>query len=807
MKQKNFRVSNIQLNKALRGYDPLHAWAIKSAITGKKLPLPKSTAFNSLNNLEQFIPFTGLGMPGFPGSAQLSNTGTIFKNLRYFLVSNIRTAVSQAYTEFGLVQTVIDVPVDDALRGGVEIKSKQLNEEQIEELQQVLDREDDLLNAGQGAKWADLFGGGGNLIWISDQDPEEPLDVEAITEDSEIKFIPVDMWELFWGHLDDEGWDPSFQDQNVEIFDYYGQAVHKSRVLKMKGHKAPSWIRPRLRGWGTSRLEVLVRSINRYLKEQDVIFEILDEFKVDYYSLEGLAAALGTAAGTKKTLERLTIMNQAKNYNNAVIMDGKDKFEQKQLTFSGLADVQKGTMINIAADLRMPMTKIFGISAAGFNSGEDDIEVYNAMVESGPRHNLKRPILRMLEIRCQQHFGFIPDDLAITFKPLRILSAKDEEDCKTQVFTRVLQGRQANELTSLEFREVVNKGNLLPIQLETDEETLEALESQKTEAMADGLIGGGEDGDGKKPPGGERGVGAPKEGKIPQPKKNDAKKTTTPEVKKALNADWDESKHPRADDGKFGDKGGGVAVADDEEKAKKEKFNREMAEHPAMKAKDPATLVANCIVDRDYYHAMEDQLKRAEELKAHPQHPDEVKRQNSEFAKRMINPDSKPPSGEAPHVVIILGKTGSGKSRLRTELGYDADHTICDADEAMNFIPGYEPKYAPNYHERGGDIVEANLIPECKAQGLNMILDMTGKNIDKMDRLGAVLKAAGYRIEVHLANVSDLMAGQRAFKRFKKGKRFVAVDYAVSLGTKPKASYDMLMAKYAEKGAEHDTAG
>jgi hypothetical protein len=72
----------------------------------------------------------------------------------------------------------------------------------------------------------------------------------------------------------------------------------------------------------------------------------------------------------------------------------------------------------------------------------------------------------MIEIKCQKLFGFIPDDLRINFKPLRILSAEQEENVKTQKFTRLLQAKQAGEVTRHEFREGCNKGNLLDITLD-----------------------------------------------------------------------------------------------------------------------------------------------------------------------------------------------------------------------------------------------------------------------------------------------------------------------------------------------------
>lgn len=406
-----------------------------------------------------------------PGSATVENVGTIFKNLRWYMISNMRQVLNQAYVEFGLVQTIIDVPVDDALRGGVQIKSQQLEESQIEELKASLDRDDDLNIAGQAAKWNRLFGGAGVLI-LTDQDPEEPLELDQITKDTPLEFRAVDMWELFWDKQNTEGYDPTIQEENFEYYNYYGEQVHKSRVMRLKGLTAPSFIRPRLRGWGFSVVEILVRSINQYLKGTDLAFEVLDEFKVDVFKISGLTQALASPVGVEAIKKRVQLANWEKNYNNALTMDKEDDWDHKQLSFAGLGDAMMQIRMQVAADMRMPLTKLFGISAAGFNSGEDDIEVYNAMVESQVRNKIKYTILRMLEIKCQKMFGFIPDDLQVSFEPLRYMSSEQEETVKTQKFTRLQTALQAGAISLKEFREACNKGELFDITVDVDDQEL-----------------------------------------------------------------------------------------------------------------------------------------------------------------------------------------------------------------------------------------------------------------------------------------------------------------------------------------------
>lgn len=433
------------------------------------------------NSLADALGLSPYGSPGSTG-VQLSQTDTLFKNLRGYMISNNRNLLSQMYVELGLVQTIVDVPVDDAFRGGIELQTKQLDEEDLADLIAGMEQEDDITTYAQANKWNRLFGGGACII-LTEQDPATPLNMNAIGPGTRLEFKDADMWELYPSrYSEDRGLTTEDSGPRLEFGDYflyYGQRVHASRVILLKGLKAPSFVRPRLRGWGFSVAEMLVRSINQYLKGTDLGFEVLDEFKLDIYRVKNLVQTLMLPDGTEQVQKRIQLMNMTKNYQNAIVLDSEDAYEQKQLTWAGLADAMGGIRIQVAADMRMPLTKLFGISAAGFNSGEDDIEVYNAMVESTIRNKCKRGLLTMVQLRCKQKYGMIPDDLVMNFKPLRVMSSEQEENVKTQRFNRVLAAKTAGEITSEEFRDGVNRDHLLPIQLDTSDAALSEIESDE----------------------------------------------------------------------------------------------------------------------------------------------------------------------------------------------------------------------------------------------------------------------------------------------------------------------------------------
>jgi uncharacterized protein len=168
--------------------------------------------------------------------------------------------------------------------------------------------------------------------------------------------------------------------------------------------------------------------------------------------------------------------NQLKNYNNALTMDTNDEYEQKQIAFSGLAEVLVQIRQGIAADLRMPVTKVFGISAAGFSSGEDDIENYNSMIE-GVRAQYKYAVINILQLICKKMFGIMPDDLTITWPSLRILNAKEQEEVKDKQFARVMMAYQSGLIEAKEAKASINKDSLLPIEID---EKLEASAPPET---------------------------------------------------------------------------------------------------------------------------------------------------------------------------------------------------------------------------------------------------------------------------------------------------------------------------------------
>lgn len=403
----------------------------------KKVLVNDITLNNSMTSLIQ----------GALMQSNLTSFGPIIQNNIMAPLTIQYNLLTFMYKTHGVIQTAIDMPVLDALRGGVELHSGELDADDLKELTDDLEEFGVLDTIGETEVWTRLYGGGG-LIINSDQDPATPFTFKGLKR---VEFYAANRWEFMAAH------------KNSEYFDFYGKRIHKSRILTLSGKAAPYLIRWQLNGWGMSEVERMVEDFNTYIRTKNVTYELLEEAKIDVWKLKGLNSQLMSQYGTQKTRERVQLTNELKNFNRAVVLDTEDDFIQKQLTFAGLAEIMKENRISIAAALRMPLTKLFGLSAAGFSSGEDDIENYNAMVESEVRQKLRKVIRKVLNILCVIKFGS-EMDIGFDYKPLRVMSSIEEETLKTSKQNRSVQLYDRGLINSEELGQILEKEKLISIQ-------------------------------------------------------------------------------------------------------------------------------------------------------------------------------------------------------------------------------------------------------------------------------------------------------------------------------------------------------
>lgn len=408
------------------------------------------------------------------GGSTLSSYGTIAYSNNYALLTLNRIILTYLYTGNGIFQTAIQLPIQDALSKGVDLESSEMSADDIDDLLEWMETpfNDDIeaftpweiiLNL---FTWTRLYGGGGAVL-NNDQDPETPFDINTLSRSRKFEMYDIDRWQMDFGtflYRDDA----VYQDwMDRDYFYIHGVKMHKSRILRSRGKRAPYYVRRQLRGWGMSEGERMIRDLNIFLKTQDVAYEIIDESKIDVYKIKGFAKKLLQKGGVERIQNRVLLANQLKNYINALVLDMEEDYQQKQMTFTGLAEVMRENRIGVASAIRMPMTKLFGLSASGFNTGESDLENYNSQVESDVRTPLRPIVRRILEFGCAFIFGYVPS-FKFKFPSLRVLSALDEESLKNSQQGRALQLYDRGLVESGEVAQMGKKHGWLEIETKAE---------------------------------------------------------------------------------------------------------------------------------------------------------------------------------------------------------------------------------------------------------------------------------------------------------------------------------------------------
>ena len=359
--------------------------------------------------------------------------------------------LTNAYNKNSFLQTAVNQKVEDAFRNdGLIIDTKTLDTDELETLRKTMDEEGDIEAIMDCIRWGRLYGGG-VLIANTEQDPSLPLDGKQL-KGKKLKFLASNRWQCY-----PQGTSPfnaksfiftdAMDGVNVKNDNVNAATIDKSRVGLYIGEKAPYLTRTILQGWNASIFEGILEPIQNLLGGFDVTLELLSEAKIDIFKISGLNNSLATFNGENKVRKRLEIATANKNYKSSLALDNEDNYEQKQINFGGLPQLLQQFMYIFCGYLRYPVSKLFGIGSSGFSSGEDDLENYNGTVDSEVRIPARQLITWVVNLRCLQLFGRELPDFRPRWRPLRVMSEKDQAEINSRKLDDYLKLQQAQVMT------------------------------------------------------------------------------------------------------------------------------------------------------------------------------------------------------------------------------------------------------------------------------------------------------------------------------------------------------------------------
>lgn len=368
----------------------------------------------------------------------LMNPGILFNNTSPVLLTLFWLELTYFYKSNGFIQTAINQIVDDAFRNdGLIIDSKTLDTSELEVLKQALEDNGDIEAIQDALRWGQLYGGG-VVIANTEQDYTLPLDKKRL-KDKKLTFLSSDRWQCRADGISPQLCKTFTLCDNLSEDFNSGIKIDRTRVEIFTGVKAPYQLRAMLQGWGLSIFEAIIPPLTQYLKSMGVTLELLDEAKIDIIKIMDLASTLLAPNGEAIIRKRLQLVTDNKNYKSSIAMDSNDDYQQKQISFSGIPEMIVQIQYLVCAALKRPYSKIFGKGSSGFSSGEDDLENYNTIVDSEIRRPATKLIKWVVNLRALQLFGRELPDFRPRWKPLRVMTEKEQAEINSRKLADYLQ--------------------------------------------------------------------------------------------------------------------------------------------------------------------------------------------------------------------------------------------------------------------------------------------------------------------------------------------------------------------------------
>lgn len=324
-----------------------------------------------------------------------------------------------------------------------------------------------------------------------------------------------------------------YQSTNPLAANYYkpeswyvmGKKVHVSRLLTIVSRPVPDMLKPAYNFGGLPLTQLLDPYVNNWLRTRDSISDLIHSFSTSI-----LKTNMGTVLSGEPDISiyaRADLFNKTRDNRGLMILDNESEdLAQVNTPLSTLDALQAQSQEHMASISGIPLVKLLGTQPAGLNASSDgEIRVFYDTIAASQQDNLRPLIKKALDIIQLSEFGEIDTGIDFDFLPLYQMDETQQATIrKTEADTDAVY-IQAGVLDPSEVRQ----------RLASDPDS--PYDGLDPDDMPE----------------------APDMGMMP----GEGQKTDEEDEEKGVNpfasdsGEWDEGKHPRAENGQFGSGAGG----------------------------------------------------------------------------------------------------------------------------------------------------------------------------------------------------------------------------------------------------------
>ena len=363
------------------------------------------------------------------GSSSSRTNNTIFRQSTHL----DKRTLTEMYRTDGIAKRIINIVVDDSLRGFINADSDLLKElKRINAKQSMFD----------AASFGRLYGGALIVALIDDgMSLEQPLNHKKINKlislrvfdkhqiSWEIEDLCTDFYQEYYG--EPELFTITKKQDNLRGNEDVFFRVHRSRCFIFGGERLCNSSRANNQGWDDSVLQACYNSLRNYGIIANSSIEIVQDFVQVIMKMNGLSDKVANGQ-MDKVLARLDIIDRSRSGQNTILLDGdgSEDYEKRSSSISGLAELWDRFSEAICAATGIPVTRLLGRSPAGLNSsGESDLKNWHDIVSAYREDQIEPCITWLLDIlKSQQNWKQKPDNFDWTFPALHAPSEMEFAD-------------------------------------------------------------------------------------------------------------------------------------------------------------------------------------------------------------------------------------------------------------------------------------------------------------------------------------------------------------------------------------------
>lgn len=339
------------------------------------------------------------------------------------------------YARGGIFARVIDIPADLSMSRGIEVEG-----DDDDVITDEFDRLDLVGNMSDALRWARLDGGSALMLLTDTGELDEPMP-ESIGQITEIRVIEIDQLSVApGGYYDDPnqsnyGQPELYQVRPIQMGNSSSTGfftVHESRILPVYGDPLPARMRlgARVPWLGRSAAIEGYAAIERYQKSVRLGLEIMKRKQQAVHKMKGLAELIQNRQ-EDLVRKRVDLVDDVRSLMNGVAVDAEDDYVVYDQNLSGVKDVIGECQVDVSAQFGIPVTEIFGRSAAGLNNtGEHDLEGLYDLCEGIQKTSAQPAIERLIEAIGRQQGVALPSSYKIKWPSL--WTPTDEQAAETR---------------------------------------------------------------------------------------------------------------------------------------------------------------------------------------------------------------------------------------------------------------------------------------------------------------------------------------------------------------------------------------